>query len=99
MILIEGDAEALRGRAWNIGAAIQDLLWFLEHVENGIDIEAYPRTLYQGTLQQNGRTWNEGEQAEQTKVAERRPKTDGEERPGDMTEATHAQGNKTGTAR
>jgi hypothetical protein len=29
VIMVEGDAEEWRKRAWDLGAAIQDLVWFL----------------------------------------------------------------------
>ena len=46
MILVDGDAEEWKRRAWSFGEAMNDFIWFLETVDTGVDIGNYPRTLY-----------------------------------------------------
>ncbi len=53
MILTNGDTEEWKIRAWNFGAAMKDLVWFMEVVDTCVDIENFPRTVYQGTDLQN----------------------------------------------
>ncbi len=51
MILVDGDEEVWKRRAWSFGEAMKDFLWFLETVDTGVDIGNYPRDLYQGSLE------------------------------------------------
>jgi len=51
MILVDGDAEEWRRRAWSFGEGMKDLMWFLETLDMGVDIANYPRTLYQGSME------------------------------------------------
>ena len=38
MILKDGDAEEWKRRAWSFGEAMEDLLWFPDTVDTGVDI-------------------------------------------------------------
>jgi len=51
LILVDGDAEEWKRRAWSFGEAMKDFIWFLETVDTGVDIGNYPRTLYHGSLE------------------------------------------------
>ena len=51
MILKDGDAEKWKKRAWRFEEAMKDLIWFMETVDTGVDIENFPRTLYQWSLE------------------------------------------------
>ncbi len=49
-ILLEGEEHDWKWRAANFGAAMKDLIWILEEVEGGINVDDYPRVAYQGLL-------------------------------------------------
>ena len=51
MILKDGDAEEWKRRAWSFGEAMKNLIWLMETLDTGVDIENFPRTLYQGSLE------------------------------------------------
>ena len=46
MILLDGDAEEWKRRAWGFGEALKDLVWLLDTVDTRVDMAAFPRTLY-----------------------------------------------------
>jgi len=45
MILVDGDAEEWKRRAWSFGEAMKDLIWFMEIVDIGLDVGNYPRVM------------------------------------------------------
>ncbi len=51
MILVDGDEEEWKRRAWNFGDALKDLIWLLENVDTRIDVANFPRALYQGSIE------------------------------------------------
>ena len=51
MILVDGDAEEWKRRAWSLGEAMKDFIWFVETLDIGVDAGNYPRVLYQGSLE------------------------------------------------
>jgi hypothetical protein len=74
MILMDGDAEELKRRAWSFGEAMKDLLWFLETVDTGVDIGNFPRTLYQGSLEPRRHMPEQGQQNDAGRTYKKRTK-------------------------